>query len=55
MALKYINIFPPKAPKICPNLDFWFEKKPSGSPARNPRSRQSGRESIARLKIFFPI
>jgi hypothetical protein len=29
MDLKYIKIFPTK---ICSNLDFWFEKKPSGNP-----------------------
>jgi hypothetical protein len=33
MALKYINIFPSKA---LPNLDFWFEKKPSGNRGAQP-------------------
>jgi hypothetical protein len=34
MALKYTNISHIMPSKICPNLDFWFEKKPSGNPAR---------------------
>jgi hypothetical protein len=24
--------------KIYPNLDFWFENKPSGNPASHPRN-----------------
>jgi hypothetical protein len=33
VALKYNQHFPSKAlQNICPNLDFWFEKKPSGNP-----------------------
>jgi hypothetical protein len=27
---------------MCPNLDFWFEKKPSGNPARNSSSGWHG-------------
>jgi hypothetical protein len=33
VTIKYTNIFHPKKfPKIYPNLDFWFENKPSGNP-----------------------
>jgi hypothetical protein len=32
MTIKYTSIFHYKASKIYPNLDFWFENKPSGNP-----------------------
>jgi hypothetical protein len=32
MAIKYTNTFQSKALQNLPNLDFWFEKKPSGNP-----------------------
>jgi hypothetical protein len=32
MVIKYTNIFNSEPSKICPNLDFWFENKPSGNP-----------------------
>jgi hypothetical protein len=32
MSIKYITIFPSKAPEIYPNWDFGFENKPSGNP-----------------------
>jgi hypothetical protein len=38
MVIKYITIFQAKAPKIYPNWDFWFEKKPSGNPDPNDKS-----------------
>jgi hypothetical protein len=33
VSIKYTNIFHAKPSKIYPNLDFWFENKPSGNPA----------------------
>jgi hypothetical protein len=36
MALKYINISNLRPSKIYPNLDFWFENKPSGTPVLKP-------------------
>jgi hypothetical protein len=33
MVIKYNIILHSKAFKICPNLDFWSENKPSGNPA----------------------
>jgi hypothetical protein len=33
MAIKYINIFHPKALRNLPKLVFLFENKPSGNPA----------------------
>jgi hypothetical protein len=39
MPIKYISAFSHLRPsKICPNWDFWFEKKPSGNPAHSGKS-----------------
>jgi hypothetical protein len=32
----------PRPSKIYPNMDFWFENKPSGNPVRFSRSRNEG-------------
>jgi hypothetical protein len=49
MAIKYINIFQSKALQICPNWDFWYEKKPSGNPAIQWRnSKLFGEKRISR-------
>jgi hypothetical protein len=32
VSIKYTHIFYCKTPQIYPNLDFWFENKPSGNP-----------------------
>jgi hypothetical protein len=33
VSIKYTNIFQCKTLQNFPNLDFWFENKPSGNPA----------------------
>jgi hypothetical protein len=33
VTIKYTNILHCRTIKIYPNLDFWFENKPSGNPA----------------------
>jgi hypothetical protein len=35
MSIKYNNISGARPSIIYPNLDFWFEKKPSGKPVSN--------------------
>jgi hypothetical protein len=39
LSIKYTNISRPS--KIYPNLDFWFENKPSGNPDLQPSRRQA--------------
>jgi hypothetical protein len=34
-----------KYTKIFPNLDFWFENKPSGNPEFKPYKLQQGRKN----------
>jgi hypothetical protein len=56
MAIKYANIFPSKALKHFPKLEFfWFENKPSGNPGlgtTTPITQQLFQSQKTKVPIF---
>jgi hypothetical protein len=39
---------------MCPNLDFWFENKPSGNPAQRKAIEQLNAKYLVSLSDYFP-
>jgi hypothetical protein len=53
MTIKWANIFNSTATKFYPNLLFWLENMPSGSPGVRGGKEQSHKQSFLKCKYIF--